>query len=82
LLANCVIYYNACILPQLLDHAEGKGDCGLADRIKSISPVRWKHVNFCGEYTFRYAGGFFNLDRMVSRLAALEWKSPDEEQAD
>jgi TnpA family transposase len=30
LLANCVIYYNACILSQLLDDAERKEDCALA----------------------------------------------------
>jgi len=32
--------------------------------------------------TFRDAGDIVDLDQMVSRLAALEWKSPDEEQAD
>jgi TnpA family transposase len=82
LLANCVIYYNACILSQLLNHAERKGDCALADRIKLISPVSWKHVNFYGEYTFRNAGDIVDLDLMISRLAALEWKSPDEEQTE
>ena len=34
LLANCVICYNACILSQLLDHAESSGDCGLADGVR------------------------------------------------
>jgi hypothetical protein len=75
LLANCVIYYNACILSQLLDYAERKGDCGLADQIKQISPVSWKHVNFYGEYTFRDAGDIVDLDQLVSRLAALEWNT-------
>ena len=82
LLTNCVIYYNACILSQLLDHTESKGDCGLADRIKSISPVSWKHVNFYGEYTFRDTGDIVDLDQMVSRLAALDWKNAVAEQAD
>jgi hypothetical protein len=31
---------------------------------------------------FRDAGDIVDLDQVVSRLAALEWKSPDEEQAD
>ena len=82
LLANCVIYYNASILSQLLDYAERKGDFTLADRLKQISPVSWKHVNFYGEYTFSDAGDIVDLDQMVCRLAALEWKSPGGEQAD
>jgi hypothetical protein len=47
-----------------------------------ISPVSWKHVNFYGEYTFRDAGDIVDLDQLVSRLAALEWKNADAEQAD
>ncbi len=75
LLANCVIYYNTCVLSQLLEHAERKKDFALADRIKSISPVSWKHMNFYGEYNFRDPGEIVDLDQMVSRLAALEWDS-------
>ena len=75
LLANCVIYYNACVLSQLLEYAERTKDFELADRIKSISPVSWKHVNFYGEYKFRDPGEIVDLDQMVSRLAALEWDS-------
>ena len=80
LLANCVIYYNACVLSQLLQHAERKKDFALADRIKSISPVSWKHVNFYGEYNFRDPGEIVDLDQLVSRLAALEWDSADSKQ--
>ena len=39
-----------------------------------------KHVNFHGEYTFRDAGDIVDLDQMVSRLAALEWKNALAEQ--
>ena len=78
--ANCVIYYNACVLSQLLEYAERKKDFALADRIKSISPVSWKHVNFYGEYNFRDPGEIVDLDQLVSRLAALEWDSADSKQ--
>ena len=44
--------------------------------------MSWKHVNFYGKYTFRDAGDIVDLDQMVSRLAAIEWKNPDEEQAE
>ena len=51
-----------------------------ADRIKSISPVSWKHVNFYGEYNFRDPGEIVDLDQLASRLAALEWNSADSKQ--
>ncbi|MGZ3397015.1 MAG: hypothetical protein ACXVB2_23125, partial [Isosphaeraceae bacterium] len=34
--------------PELLEREK---DFELADRIKRISPVSWKHVNFYGEYS-------------------------------
>ena len=37
--------------------------------------MSWKHVKFYGEYTFSDAGDIVDLDQMVSRLAALEWKA-------
>ena len=77
LLANCVIYYNACVLSQLLEYAESKKDFELANRIKTISPVSWKHVNFYGKYHFRDTGEIVDFDQMISRLAELEWKSAD-----
>ena len=72
LLANCVIYYNACVLSQFLEYAEREKNIELADRIKQISPVSWKHVNFYGKYIFRDDGEVVDLDQMVSRLVAIE----------
>jgi hypothetical protein len=74
LLANCVIYYNACVLSQLLEYAEREKDIELADRIKRISPVSWKHVNFYGKYIFRDTGEVVDLDQMISRLVAIGWE--------
>ena len=71
-LANCVIYYNACILSELLEYAEREKDIDLADRIKQISPVSWKHVNFYGEYTFRDIGDVIDLEEMIRRLVTLK----------
>jgi TnpA family transposase len=70
-LANCVIYYNACLLSELLEYAEREKDFELADRIKGISPVSWKHVNFFGEYTFRDIGEVIDLEQMINRWVAL-----------
>ncbi|MCP4902511.1 MAG: transposase, partial [bacterium] len=65
-LANCVIYYNACLLSELLEYADREKDFELADRIKRISPVSWKHVNFYGEYTFRDFGEVIDLEQMIN----------------
>jgi len=70
-LANCVIYYNACILSELLEYAEREKDFELADRIKRISPVSWKQVNFYGEYTFRDIGDVIDLEQMINQWVAL-----------
>jgi hypothetical protein len=53
-------------------------DCPGGSNVRSIPR---KHVNFNGEYTFRDAGDIVDLDQMVSRLAALEWKNALAEQA-
>lgn len=55
-----------------MDYAERKRHFDLADRIKRISPMSWKHVNFYGEYTFREIGNLKDLAQMISRLIALE----------
>ena len=70
-LANCVIYYNACLLSELLEYAEREKDFELAERIKRISPVSWKHVNFYGEYTFRDIGDVIDLEQIINRWVAL-----------
>ena len=70
-LANGVIYYHACILCELLEYAERERDFELADRIKRVSPVSWKQVNFYGEYTFRDIGDVIDLEQMINRWVAM-----------
>jgi len=64
LLANC----DACILSELLERAERRGDHELADKIKRVSPVSWKHVNFYGQYDFLEAAGLVDLSAIVDGL--------------
>jgi hypothetical protein len=71
---------NACVLSQLLEYAEREKNIELADRIKQISPVSWKHVNFYGKYIFRDDGEVVDLDQMVSQLVAIEWEGADPKQ--
>jgi TnpA family transposase len=68
LLANCVIYYNACILSELLERAEQRGDYEQANLIKRISPVAWKHINFYGKYDFLKTAGLIDLSAIVDWL--------------
>ncbi len=54
-----------------MEYADREKDFELADRIKRISPVSWRHVNFYGEYTFRYIGEVIDLEQMINRWVAL-----------
>lgn len=71
LLANCVIYHNACILSELLERAERRGDHEQADQIKRVSPVSRKHVNFYGQYDFLEATNAIDLSAIVDWLEAF-----------
>jgi TnpA family transposase len=66
LLANCVIYYNACILSELLKRKELQGNQEQTNQIKRVSPVSWKHVNFYGEYNFRETPSSIDLTEIVN----------------
>ena len=48
LLTNCIIYYNACILSELLERAERRQDYQPTDAIKRANPASWKHVDLYG----------------------------------
>jgi hypothetical protein len=51
-LANCIIYYNVCILSELLERAERRQDYRGPTRFKRANPASWKHVNLYGAYSF------------------------------
>ena len=52
LITNCIIYYNATILSNLLSYKERTGDVQGTELLKRISPVAWQHINFYGRYDF------------------------------
>ena len=70
LLANCIIYYNACILSGLLERAERRQDYQRADAIKRANPASWKHVNLYGAYSFLDIGDGVDLQALVNLLEA------------
>ncbi len=71
LLANCVIYYNASILSELLKRNELQGNEKVASQIKKISPISWKHINFYGEYNFSTNSDEIDLNKIVDLIESL-----------
>jgi len=71
LLTNCIIYYNATILSEMLSYKEDAGDCRGAALIKLISPVAWQHLNFYGRYEFARLPQSIDLDAIIEALAQL-----------
>ena len=67
-LDNCIIYYNACILSELLERAERRQDYQRADAIKRANPASWKHVNLYGAYSFLDIGDGVDLQELVNLL--------------
>ncbi|MBF0552585.1 MAG: Tn3 family transposase, partial [Deltaproteobacteria bacterium] len=61
----------ACILSELLERAERRGDHEQADQIKRVSPVSWKHVNYYGQYDFLKAAAVIDLSAIVDWLEAF-----------
>jgi hypothetical protein len=62
LLTNCIIYYNACILSELLERAERRQDYQPTDA------ASWKHVNLYGAYSFLDIGDGVDLQELVNLL--------------
>lgn len=52
LMANCMIYYNASILNELLTRLQNQGQEKQIDILKYISPVAWANINLHGYYAF------------------------------
>jgi TnpA family transposase len=72
LLTNCIIYYNATILSQLLTHKERLGDMQGVVHLRQVSPVAWQHINLCGRYEFTKALETINLEAIVQALAEVQ----------
>ena len=53
LITNCIIYFNSTLLNTLVEAKELQGLVEAAQRIKTISPLAWQHINFAGRYEFR-----------------------------
>ncbi len=66
-LTNCIIYYNAAILSNLLAYKEKSGDSQGTSLVKQVSPVAWQHINFYGRYEFTKGPEPVNMETRANR---------------
>ena len=71
LVTNCIIYYNATLLSNLLAQKEGWGDPHEAALLKQVSPVAWQHINLHGRFEFKGSAKSIDLDAIVRELSQL-----------
>jgi len=72
LITNCIIYYNATILSNLLAYKEKTGDVQAANMIKRISPVAWQHINLLGRYEFSKKPESINMNEIIHQLDQIQ----------
>lgn len=68
LIANAIIFYNTFILSKLLAHLTNKQQYDLAEMLKKVSPVAWRHVNLGGRFEFNSKKQVPNIDGIISVL--------------
>ncbi len=71
LVTNCIIYYNASILSDLLAYKERTGEERGAALLRQVSPVAWQHVNLHGRYECRKSPEAIDIQAIVEELAQL-----------
>jgi Tn3 transposase DDE domain-containing protein len=68
LIANATIFYNTFILSKLLASLTERQQDALAEMIKKVSPVAWRHVNLGGRFVFNSKKQAPNIDGIISAL--------------
>jgi TnpA family transposase len=71
LLTNCIIYYNASILSDLLTHSDSCGDTARVALLSQVSPVAWQHINFYGRYEFSRQPEIIDMETILQQLIQL-----------
>jgi TnpA family transposase len=70
LIANCVIFYNAMILSNVLRYQVERGDAVAATALEQVSPVAWQHINFYGRYEFTKSVQPIDIEAIVQELVS------------
>jgi hypothetical protein len=71
LITNCMIFYNATILSNLLLHKKSGGDHQGAALLSQVSPVAWQHINLHGRYQFNHQPESIDLHAIIQALAQV-----------
>lgn len=68
LITNCIIFYNATILSNLLEHRESIGDIEGAAQLRKVSLVAWQHINLHGRYEFTKPQDVIDMQAILREL--------------
>ena len=79
LIANCIIFYNALILSNVLRRQAEKGASLAAGSLASVSQVAWQHINFYGRYEFTKSFQPIDIDAIVQVLVSRSGSTPSNE---
>lgn len=71
LITNCIIYYNASILSNLVTYQEKIGDLQGAALLKQVSPVAWQHINLQGRYKFNNWPEPIDMNAIIQKLLKI-----------
>ena len=76
LVANCIIFYNASILSNVLRRQAEYWDSSAARSLAPVSPVAWQHINFYGRYEFTKSFQPIDIDAIVQELVSRSGSVP------
>ena len=71
LITNCIIFYNASLLSNVLRFKEEQADPQHIAQLKHVSPIAWQHINFYGRYSFATQPPLIDVSSLVQPLANL-----------
>ena len=71
LLTNCIIYYNTSLLSGVLALYEQEEGHEAINRLASISPVAWSHINLFGRYEFGNPLELIDMKNIITELARM-----------
>jgi len=74
LITNCIIYYNATILSNLLEYKENNGTEKDIAWLKQVSPIAWQHINLLGRYEFSKGPKDIDMSAIIQKLSQLPVK--------
>lgn len=68
LITNCIIYYNATILSNLLAYKQNINDEEGVALLKKVSLIAWQHINLHGRYEFTNPQDVIDMERIILDL--------------